>query len=225
MFRLNRASQMRFSIRRRTPDTIDNIRLWDWRALQSTLRQIQEIRTYYDFPDIDVDRYMIGGKSQAVMLAARELSLSKLPAGSQNWVNERLIYTHGYGVTMSPVSRFTKEGLPEFILSNMPVESSQPDIQVKRPEIYFGELTDWPVYVKTKQKEFNYPEGEANSYTAYEGTGGIRMGSLLRRLLIAWSVGDLAKVPFSDDITSDSALLMRRNIRERVSEAGSLSPL
>ena len=199
-------------------DTIDNIRLWDWRALQSTLRQIQEIRTYYDFPDIDVDRYMIGGKSQAVMLAARELSLSKLPAGSQNWVNERLIYTHGYGITMSPVSRFTKEGLPEFILSNMPVESSQPDIQVKRPEIYFGELTDWPVYVKTKQKEFNYPEGEANSYTAYEGTGGIQMGSFLRRLLIAWSVGDLSKVPFSDDITSDSALLIRRNIRERVSE-------
>ena len=119
---------------------------------------------------------------------------------------------------MSLVSRFTKEGLPEFILSNMPVESSQPDVQVTRPEIYFGELTDWPVYVKTKQKEFNYPEGEANSYTAYEGTGGIQMGSLMRRLLIAWSVGDLAKVPFSDDITGDSALLIRRNIRERVSE-------
>jgi uncharacterized membrane protein (UPF0182 family) len=199
-------------------ETLDNVRLWDWRALQSTLRQIQEIRTYYDFPDIDVDRYMIGGKTQQVMLAARELSLSKLPSESQNWVNERLIYTHGYGVTMSPVSRFTKEGLPEFILSNMPVESSQPDLRVTRPEIYFGEITDWPVYVRTKQKEFNYPEGEANNYTTYEGTGGIRMGSFLRRLLIAWSVGDLTKVPFSDDITGDSVLLMRRNIRERVSE-------
>jgi uncharacterized membrane protein (UPF0182 family) len=199
-------------------ETLDNIRLWDWRALQSTLRQIQEIRTYYDFPDIDVDRYSIGGKSQAVMLASRELSLNKLPAGSQNWVNERLIYTHGYGVTMSPVSKFTREGLPEFILSNMPVESSQPEVKVTRPEIYFGELSDWPVYVKTKQKEFNYPEGEANNYTTYEGTGGIRMGSFLRRLLIAWSVGDLTKVPFSDDITPDSVLLMRRNIRVRVSE-------
>src|SRR5215467_15865476 len=160
------------------PETLGNIRLWDWRALQSTLRQIQEIRTYYDFPDIDVDRYLIDGKQQAVMLAARELSLNKLPSGSQNWVNERLIYTHGYGVTMNPVSRFTREGLPEFILSNMPVESSRSDIHVARPEIYFGELTDWPVYVKTRQKEFNFPEGEANNYSNYEGTGGIRMGSL-----------------------------------------------
>jgi uncharacterized membrane protein (UPF0182 family) len=199
-------------------DTLENVRLWDWRALQSTLRQIQEIRTYYDFPDIDVDRYVIGGKQQAVMLAAREISLNKLPSGSQNWVNERLIYTHGYGLTMNPVSRFTREGLPEFILSNMPVESTQPELRVTRPEIYFGELTDWPVYVKTRQKEFNYPEGEANNYSIYEGKGGIPMGSLARRLLIAWTLGDITKVPFSDDITSESVLLMRRNIRERVSE-------
>jgi uncharacterized membrane protein (UPF0182 family) len=199
-------------------DTLDNIRLWDWRALQSTLRQIQEIRTYYDFPDIDVDRYTINGKPQAMMLAARELSLNKLPAGSRNWVNERLIYTHGYGVTMNSVSRFTREGLPEFVLFNMPVESTQPEISLKRPEIYFGEITDWPVYVKTRQKEFNYPEGEANNYSTYEGSGGIRMGSFFRRLVIAWTVGDIMKVPFADDITADSALLMRRNIRERVSE-------
>jgi uncharacterized membrane protein (UPF0182 family) len=200
------------------PETLENIRLWDWRALQSTLRQVQEIRTYYDFPDIDVDRYTIDGKQEAVMLAARELSLNKLPSGSQNWVNERLVYTHGYGVTMNPVSRFTREGLPEFILSNMPVESTQPEIRVTRPEIYFGELTDWPVYVKTRQKEFNFPEGEANNYSTYEGKGGIPMGSLARRLLIAWTLGDITKVPFSDDITAESMLLMRRNIRERVSE-------
>jgi uncharacterized membrane protein (UPF0182 family) len=99
----------------------------------------------------------------------------------------------------------------------MPVESTQPDIQLKRPEIYFGEITDWPVYVKTRQKEFNYPEGDANNYNTYEGTGGIQMGAFFRRLLIAWTVGDILKVPFSDDITADSALLMRRNIRERVS--------
>ena len=199
-------------------DTLENVRLWDWRALQSTLRQIQEIRTYYDFPDIDVDRYLIDGKQQAVMLATRELSLNKLPSGSQNWVNERLIYTHGYGLTMNPVSRFNREGLPEFVLSNMPVESTQRDIRVTRPEIYFGELTDWPVYVKTRQKEFNYPEGDANNYSTYEGTGGIRMGGLVRRLLLAWTLGDISKVPFSDDITPDSVLLMRRNIRQRVSE-------
>jgi uncharacterized membrane protein (UPF0182 family) len=199
-------------------DTLDNVRLWDWRALQATLRQIQEIRTYYDFPDVDVDRYVINGKTEEVMLAARELSFTKLPAGSRNWVNERLIYTHGYGVTMNQVSRFTKEGLPQFILSNMPVESTQSEIRLTRPEIYFGELSDWPVYVKTRQKEFNYPEGDSNNYTLYEGTGGIRMGSWLRRLLIAWVVGDITKVPFSDDITADSALLMRRNVRDRVSE-------
>ncbi len=195
--------------------TLDNIRLWDWRALQSTLRQVQEIRTYYDFPDVDVDRYTINGKRTQMMIAARELSLNKLPAGSRNWVNERLIYTHGYGVTMNPVSQFTNEGLPELLLSNMPVESASPEIGVTRPEIYFGQLTDWPVYVRTRQKEFNYPEGETNNYVTYEGTGGIRMGSFFRRLLLAWSVGDLTKVPFSDDITPDSALLVRRNIAER----------
>lgn len=199
-------------------DTLENLRLWDWRALQSTLRQIQEIRTYYDFPDVDVDRYVIDGKPQAVMIGARELSLNRLPAGSQNWVNQRLIYTHGYGVTMNPVNRFTREGMPQFFLSNMPVESTRPEVQLKRPEIYFGETTDWPVYVKTRQKEFNYPEGDANNYNTYEGTGGIRLGSFFRRLLVAWSVGDIWKVPFSDDVTADSYLLMRRNIRERVSE-------
>lgn len=195
--------------------TIDNIRLWDWRALQATLRQIQEIRTYYDFKDVDIDRYMVNGKPRQMMLAARELDINKLPAGTLNWVNERLVYTHGYGATMNSVTDFTKEGLPQFVLSNMPVQSTQPDIQLKRPEIYFGEITDWPVYVKTKQKEFNYPEGEASSFSAYEGTGGIRMGGFFRRLLLAWTVGDLTKVPFSEDITPDSALLMRRNIRER----------
>jgi len=196
---------------------LDNIRLWDWRALQDTLRQVQEIRTYYDFPDVDVDRYMVDGKPVEMMLAAREFSLNKLPSGSRNWVNERLIYTHGYGVTMNPVSQFTREGLPQFVLSNMPVESTRPEIQVKRPEIYFGELTESPVYVKTHQKEFNYSEGDANNFTTYEGSGGIRMGSLLRRLLLAFQVGDLTKVPFSDDVTADSALLLRRNIMDRAS--------
>ncbi|HLQ77283.1 MAG TPA: UPF0182 family protein, partial [Terriglobia bacterium] len=141
--------------------TIENIRLWDWRALQSTLRQIQEIRTYYDFRDVDIDRYVINGKTREMMLAPRELDRNKFPAGTLNWVNERLVYTHGYGATMNSVTDFTREGLPQFVLSNMPVVSTEPQIQLKRPEIYFGEITDWPVYVKTKQKEFNYPEGEA----------------------------------------------------------------
>jgi uncharacterized protein len=198
--------------------TLQNIRLWDWRALQDTLRQIQEIRTYYDFPDIDIDRYEIGGTVRQMMLAARELNVEKLPESSRNWINEKLIYTHGYGVTMNPVNGFTPEGLPQLVLSDMPVRSSIPQIDVRRPEIYFGELTNTDVYVKTGQKEFNYPQGQNNSLTSYEGKGGIAIGGFLRRVLIALDRGDLAKLPFSDDVTSDSRLLMRRNVRSRVAE-------
>jgi uncharacterized protein len=196
--------------------TLQNIRLWDWRALQDTLRQIQEIRTYYDFPDIDIDRYEIDGNVRQVMLAARELSVDKLPESSRNWINERLIYTHGYGITMNPVNGFTPEGLPQLILSNMPVQSTVPTIQVTRPEIYFGEMTGNDVYVKTKQQEFNYPQGQTNNLTEYEGTGGIPLSGFLRRILIAINEGDLTKLPFSDDITPQSRLLMRRNVRDRV---------
>jgi uncharacterized protein len=202
--------------REKNQATIDNIRLWDWRALQDTLRQIQEIRTYYDFPDIDIDRYQLNGVERQVMLAARELNVDRLPESSRNWINEKLIYTHGYGVTMNPVNGFTPEGLPTLILSNMPVHSDVPEITVTRPEIYFGELTNTDVYVKTRQKEFNYPQGEQNNLAVYEGTGGIVLDSLFRRLMIALDRGDLAKLPFSDDITPESRLLMRRNIRERL---------
>jgi uncharacterized membrane protein (UPF0182 family) len=196
--------------------TIDNIRLWDWRALQDTLRQIQEIRTYYDFPDIDIDRYEIDGRVRQVMIGTRELSVDKLPESSRNWINEKLIYTHGYGVTMNPVNGFTTEGLPTFLLSNMPVQSGSPSLKVTRPEIYFGEMTNNDVYVKTRQQEFNYPQGDTNSVTSYEGTGGIVLGGFFRRLLIALDRGDLAKLPFSDDVRDDSRLLMRRNVRDRV---------
>ncbi len=196
--------------------TLKNIRLWDWRALQNTLRQIQEIRTYYDFPDIDIDRYTINGDFREVMLAVRELSLDKLPDSSRNWINEKLIYTHGYGITMNPVNGFTPEGLPTLYLSNMPVESTVSGLTVARPEVYFGELTNSDVYVNTRQKEFNYPQGQTNNLTSYEGTGGIVLGGMVRRTLIAADRGDLWKVPFSDDITPQSRLLMRRNILSRV---------
>jgi uncharacterized protein len=197
--------------------TLRNIRLWDWRALQDTLRQIQEIRTYYDFPDIDIDRYEIDGTTRQVMLATRELNVEKLPESSRNWINEKLIYTHGYGITMNPVNGFTSEGLPTLILSNMPVQSTVRGLSVTRPEVYFGELTNTDVYVKTRQKEFNYPQGQTNSVTSYEGNGGMVLGGFLRRMIIALDRGDLAKLPFSDDVTKDSRLLMRRNVRDRVS--------
>src|SRR5450631_1139420 len=197
--------------------TLQNIRLWDWHALQDTLRQIQEIRTYYDFPDIDIDRYEIDGTTREVMLATRELNVDKLPESSHNWINEKLIYTHGYGITMNPVNGFTPEGLPTLILSNMPVQSTVRSLTVTRPEVYFGELTNTDVYVKTRQQEFNYPQGQTNSLTSYEGNGGILLGGFFRRLLIASDRGDLTKLPFSDDINRESRLLMRRNVRDRVS--------
>ena len=196
--------------------TLQNIRLWDWHALQDTLRQEQEIRTYYDFPDVDIDRYNLDGAVREVMLAARELNVEKLPESSRNWINEKLVYTHGYGVTMNPVNGFTSEGLPTLLLSNMPVQSTVKGLNVARPEIYFGELTDTDVYVKTRQQEFDFPQGQTNSVTSYQGTGGIELGGFLRRILLAFERDDLGKLPFSDDVNPQSRLLMRRNVRERV---------
>jgi uncharacterized protein len=196
--------------------TLQNIRLWDWRALQDTLRQVQEIRTYYDFPDIDIDRYELDGTLRQVMLATRELNVDKLPESSRNWINEKLVYTHGFGITMNPVNGFTPEGLPTLLLSNMPVQSTVPGLSVTRPEIYFGELTDTDVYVKTKQQEFDYPQGQTNSLTSYQGTGGIVLGGFLRRIILAIDRGDLTKLPFSDDVNAQSRLLMRRNVRARL---------
>ena len=196
--------------------TLDNIRLWDWRALKDTLTQIQAIRTYYDFTDVDVDRYTIDGQKRQMMLATREINSEKLPEQSRNWVNEKLIYTHGYGLTMNTANGFTPEGMPKFVLSNMPIESTAAEVTVNRPEIYFGQETNTNVYVNTKRKEFNYPQGEANNLTSYEGTGGIRLGGALRRTLLAWALDDLTKLPFSDDVTPDSRALIHRNIRDIV---------
>jgi uncharacterized protein len=196
--------------------TLENIRLWDVTALQAALSQEQEIRTYYDFPGIDIDRYQINGALRQVMLAVRELNVDKLPENSRNWVSDKLIYTHGYGITMNPVNGFSAEGLPTLYLSNMPVQSTVPGLKVTRPEIYFGEMTDTDVYVKTGQQEFNYPQGQSDSHSTYEGTGGIVMGGFLRRVLVAFDRGDVTKVPFSDDVTAQSRLLMRRNVRARV---------
>ncbi len=196
--------------------TLDNIRLWDWHALQDTLKQIQAIRTYYDFPDVDVDRYRISDTTRQTMIAAREIDLKKLPEASRNWINEKLIYTHGYGITMNTANGFTPEGMPRFLVSDMPITSTSPDVKVSRPEIYFGQETNSDIYVKTKQREFDFPQGEANTYTTYEGTGGIRIGGRARRMLLAWALGDLSKLPFSDDVTAESRVLIHRNIREMV---------
>lgn len=196
--------------------TLENIRLWDWSALRDTLHQIQTIRPYYEFPDVDVDRYKVGGQTRQMMVAARELDVTKLPEQARTWNNEKLIYTHGYGVTMNSANEFTPEGQPLLILKDMPQTSTTPDLKVTRPEIYFGQATNTDVYVKTNQPEFNYPQGSTDNPTVYEGTGGIQLGGYFRRLLLAWALGDLSKLPFSDYITSESRVLMRRNISDRV---------
>ena len=196
--------------------TLDNIRLWDWRALQDTLKQIQAIRTYYDFPDVDVDRYNLDASIRQMMVAAREINVKNLPEASRNWINEKLIYTHGYGLTMNTANGFTPEGMPRFVVSDMPVQSTSKDVKVTRPEIYFGQETNTDVYVKTRQKEFDFPQGETNTYTSYQGTGGIQIGGRARRMLLAWALGDLSKLPFSDDVNSESRVLIHRNIREIV---------
>ena len=208
-------SQEGFDLAANRP-TLDNIRLWDWRALQDTLKQIQAIRTYYDFPDVDVDRYRMDSSLRQMMVAAREIDVKKLPESSRNWINEKLVYTHGYGLTMNTANGFTPEGMPRFVVSDMPVQSSSKDIKVTRPEIYYGQETTTDVYVKTRQKEFDFPQGETNTTTTYEGSGGIRLGGRARRLLLSLALGDPSKLPFSDDVNSESRVLIHRNIRELV---------
>ena len=192
--------------------TIKNIRLWDHAPLLKTYSQLQQIRTYYKFFDVDNDRYLVNGRYTQVMLSPRELSYADLP--SRNWINERLIFTHGNGITMGPVSRVSKEGLPEFFVKDIPPVSLA-DIRVKRPEIYFGELSNEYVVVKTKVPEFGYPTATGNINTTYAGKGGVPLDSPLRKALFAARFGT-EKILLSSDITSGSRIIFNRNINERV---------
>ncbi len=195
--------------------TIDNIRLWDWEPLKDTYRSLQELRLYYVFNDIDIDRYTIDGRYRQVMLSARELDQQDLPAQAQTWVNQKLIYTHGYGIAMSPVNEVAPQsGFPEFIIKDIPPQFST-DLTITRPEIYFGERTDNNVMVNTLQQEFDYPMGDQNVFTTYEGDKGIRINSYFRKLAIGWNLRDY-RLLLSSDITNDSQLLMNRSIITRV---------
>jgi len=197
---------------RKNDATIKNIRLWDTRPLLATYSQLQEIRTYYKFTDIDIDRYTINGEYRQVTLSARELSSKDLP--SRIWINERLTYTHGYGAVVSPVNRVTREGLPEFWVKDIPPVASS-DLRIARPELYFSELANDYVFAKTQAKEFDYPAGDQNVYTTYDGQGGIPLGSFGRKVLFAARLGDI-KLLLSNDLTPGSRVLIYRNIRERV---------
>ncbi len=195
-------------------DTVNNIRLWDWEQLKQTYSQLQEIRLYYEFPDIDIDRYTINDRYRQVMLAPRELNQDHLTAQAKTWVNQRLFFTHGYGITMSPVNELTTEGLPTFFLKDIP-PSGGTDLKVDRPEIYFGEKTDQDVLVNTKSQEFNYPQGDVNVLSTYEGDGGVKVNSFLRRAVFALALGDY-KMLLSSEIDNNSRILYYRNIMQRV---------
>jgi uncharacterized membrane protein (UPF0182 family) len=192
--------------------TVKNIRLWNHAPLLQTYAQLQEMRTYYKFTGVDNDRYMINGEYRQVMLSPREISYPALP--SRTWVNEHLAYTHGYGVVMGPVNRISPEGLPEFFIKDIPPVSTTP-IKVTRPEIYFGENSNEYVFVKTKMPEFDYPVGDKNVYSRYEGKGGVPL-SFLKKLIFAVRFGSITLL-LSDDITADSRVMYHRNVRERVS--------
>ena len=193
-------------------ETINNIRLWDPRPLKDTYNQIQAIRLYYDFHDVDIDRYIIDGEYRQVMLSVRELSAEKLAEEAQTWVNRRLQFTHGYGLALSPVNEVTAEGLPVLLVKDIPPVG---DFNIERPEIYFGEKTDDYVIVKTNTQEFDYPMGDENVYGHYEGTGGVSISSFVRRVAYAWQFADF-NILISGELTPESSVLYYRNIRERV---------
>jgi hypothetical protein len=196
----------------RNAATLKNVPLWDHQPLLDTFGQLQEIRTYYDFVSVDNDRYTINGEYRQIMLSARELNSDSLP--NRNWINERLTFTHGYGLTLGPVNQVTPEGLPVLFIRNLPPESTV-DLQVTEPSIYFGELSNDHVFVRTRTKEFHYPKGDDNVTTVYEGEGGVPLGSVFGKLLFSIRFRSL-KTLLSDDLTAESRVLFHRRISERV---------
>ncbi len=193
-------------------DTINNVRLWDHEPLLDTFGQLQEIRTYYDFASVDNDRYFIDGEYRQIMLSSRELNSDSLP--NRSWINERLQYTHGFGVAMGPVNQVTQEGLPVLFIGDLPPTSSV-DIEVEQPSIYFGELSNDYVIVNTGTDEFHYPQGDDNVSTRYDGSGGVAMPSVLRRLLFAARFGAY-EILVSSQLNSESRIIYHRNIMDRV---------
>jgi uncharacterized membrane protein (UPF0182 family) len=199
----------------RNQHLISEIRLWDWRALDAVYQQFQEIRLYYEFTDVDVDRYQIDGRYRQVMVSAREMSQDNLPAQSQTFVNRRFKYTHGYGLTMATVSDFTPEGLPNLLVKDIPPVAEHPSLEVTRPEIYYGELTFDPVVVNSEEREFDHPRGENNVYVRYQGNGGVEMRNLWRKFVFGWKF-DGTRFLFSTYPKPDSRVMFHRQIEDRV---------
>lgn len=200
--------------------TIKNVRLWDHKPLLKTFSQLQEIRTYYEFHSVDNDRYMVNGELRQTMLSPRELEVSSLPSQARTWVNETMVYTHGYGLALGPVNQVTKEGLPNLWVEDLPPVVAHPELRIDRPEIYFGEHMENDVFVRTGTEEFDYPTGDGNAYSYYEGQSGVPVGGFASRLLMALRLGDI-KILLSNDLTGDSRILLYRRVLERV---GTIAP-
>jgi uncharacterized membrane protein (UPF0182 family) len=194
--------------------TIQNIRVWDERPLLQTYRQIQSIRLYYDFNNVDVDRYIIDNRYRQVMLAARELVVKQLPPQAKTWVNRHLIYTHGYGLAMSPVNEVTREGLPQLMIKDLP-PSVDINLKIDRPEIYYGEKTDEYILIRTSTQEFDFPKGDKNVYANYQGRGGVPIKSFIRRLLFAIEFQD-PQILFTNYLVPESRIMFNRRIDKRV---------
>jgi len=199
---------------RKNDETISNIRINDYRPTKMVYNQKQGIRYYYDFYDVDVDRYYIDGKYRQVFLSPREIDHGRISEETLTFINKHLKYTHGYGIVMSPVNRVTSEGLPYLLIQDIPPVTDVPGFSVERPEIYFGELTDDYIIVNAKEKEFDYPQGDTNKETIYEGKAGIKLNGL-NKLLYAYKQGSL-KLLLSGNITAESKIILYRNINERV---------
>ncbi|MFO8065142.1 MAG: UPF0182 family protein, partial [Spirochaetia bacterium] len=195
-------------------EMLDNVRLWDPGALLNTLQQQQEIRLYYEFEDVDIDRYMVDGEYRQMMLSIRELDKDELPSESQTWVSQHLKYTHGYGLVMLPVHEFVEQGGPKFMIQNIPPEVVSGGFDVSRPEIYYGERTNDHVYTNTSEQEFDYPSGDENVYSDYDGEGGVVLDNPLKRFTYAWKF-DGHRQLFSGYFDNDSRILFDRNIVDR----------
>ncbi|NOZ80737.1 MAG: UPF0182 family protein [DPANN group archaeon] len=206
----------------RAKKTIDNVRILDYRPLVQTYKQTQEIRLYYDLANIDIDRYTIKGNYTQVMLAARELNQQQLAANSKTWVNLHIIYTHGFGMVMSPVNRVTDQGLPSYFIKDIPPINliGEPSLDITQPRIYYGEQDNDYVLVQTKSKEFDYPQGSANKYVSYDGKGGVVLDSFFKKVLMAWRFKDI-KILLSSDLTKESRIMFDRSVQERI---GKITP-
>ena len=194
---------------------LDNVRLWDWRPFHDTVTQMQALRTYYAFHDTDVDRYTIDGQYRQVLLSPRELDITQLSGSQQSWINPHFIYTHGYGLVLAEVNKLTPDGQPIYLIQDMPPVVKTPSLKLERPELYYGELQQEPVFVDTAQQELDYPSGSDNAFTRYAGKGGFPISSLLMRAAAAVNYGD-SNIILTGYLTDHSRMMIHRRVKDRL---------